>query len=412
MGNKIYTICGADPTKESEIKSVGHVINSAKSEEKKVEEFSVRTSPALNLPFKVLHDLTEEEMLLLKDFDENITSHGHWISPLEMNSYFNENVRKVEMLIGSYEMPAEVAIKMQGAFEAGPFLFKDKTIYCGQWSVHGKKQGYGIYIKPDGSKYEGLWNNDKIEGLGRYIDKNGNYYEGNYYLILGNWKNGMANGQGTLVVTQGSRYEGNWINDFQEGYGKETFPDGTAYKGEYRNGHKHGEGEFTWSDGSVYTGQFENSAISGKGILKWKDLRQYSGQWLHNKMHGKGVFDWPDGKRYEGDYVNDKKEGEGIYYWSRDKYYKGQWNNSKQHGEGMLVLNDKVLRGKFRHGKLIKKYDDNKENQASENDLSQKSPLNEIIVQGEQLKSFLEVEDHRHRMDAVHVGETKSPQML
>ena len=398
MGNQIYTICGGDTTREKEIKSINPTTHSEKA-----EKISARASQGLNLPFKVLKELTEEEQLLIKDFEENITSHGQWISPLEMNSYVNENVRKVEGLIGPFEVAVDET--QQGAFEAAPFLFKDKTVYCGQWSLQGKKQGYGIYIKPDGSKYEGLWNLDKIEGLGRYIDKNGNYYQGS-------WLNGMANGEGTLVVTQGSRYTGAWVNDFQEGYGEETFPDGTSYKGEYSNGHKQGQGVFIWADGSIYKGEFQNSAISGQGELQWKDQRRYVGQWLHNKMHGRGVFEWPDGKRYEGDYVNDKKEGEGVYYWSREKYYRGQWNNSKQHGEGMLVLNDKVLRGRFRHGKLIKKYDDNKENLnlLAEVEQAQKSPLRD--VQEEQVKGPLEVEDNKHHLDAVHVGETKSPELL
>jgi hypothetical protein len=87
------------------------------------------------------------------------------------------------------------------------------------------------------------------------------------------------------------------------------------------------------------------------------DGRQYSGQWMNNKMHGKGDFIWPDGKRYVGDYNQDKKEGFGTYYWKNDKFYKGEWLNSKQHGEGMLSVDGNTLKGQFRFGKLIKRYD-------------------------------------------------------
>jgi hypothetical protein len=180
MGSKIYTLCnGGDTAKDSEIKSITNILGAGKPEENKQENLSARAAPALNLPFKVLGDLSEEDKIFVKEFDENIIHHGNWIPPTEMTQYINANVQEVESTIGPYEIPKEDSKKHQGAFETGPFLFKDKTIYSGQWSLSGKKHGYGVYIKPDGSKYQGLWSNDKIEGVGRYIDKNGNFYEGN-----------------------------------------------------------------------------------------------------------------------------------------------------------------------------------------------------------------------------------------
>lgn len=183
MGNKIYSICGSETKRESEINSLIDPINSYKTNEKKVEEVSARAAPKINLPFKILSELTDEEMQLLKDFDENIRQHGQWISQAEMTSYISENVKKVEMLIGPYQIPENKKAMIQGIFEAGPFIFRDRTVYSGQWNLKSKKHGYGIYIKPDGSKYEGFWNMDKIEGVGRYIDKNGNYYQGIQFFI-------------------------------------------------------------------------------------------------------------------------------------------------------------------------------------------------------------------------------------
>lgn len=178
MGNKIYTLCGSDTRRENELNSFTGPISSNKTDEKKVEEVSARATRQFNLPFKLLSELNEDEMLQLKEFDENIIHHGQSIPKSEMSSYLNENVKKVETLIGPYDIPQNKKKMIQGAFEADPFLFKDKTVYSGQWHIKGKKHGYGVYIKPDGSKYEGFWNFDKIEGVGRYIDKNGNYYQG------------------------------------------------------------------------------------------------------------------------------------------------------------------------------------------------------------------------------------------
>lgn len=97
-----------------------------------------------------------------------------------MKAKIVEEVKKVEETFGVYN-PIEKKEKMLPTVEVftrGPILFNDDTIYKGSWNYNGKKEGWGVYIKADGSKYEGFWSNDKIEGSGRFIDKSGNHYEG------------------------------------------------------------------------------------------------------------------------------------------------------------------------------------------------------------------------------------------
>ena len=63
--------------------------------------------------------------------------------------------------------------------ERKPILLSDGSIYKGQWGKEGKRYGYGILIRNDGSKYQGYWENDQINGYGRYIEGTGSfYYEG------------------------------------------------------------------------------------------------------------------------------------------------------------------------------------------------------------------------------------------
>ena len=55
--------------------------------------------------------------------------------------------------------------------------------------------------------YEGDFVNDKYEGKGKGIWENGEYY-------IGQWKNGLRNGKGTLYNKNGDIIQkGNWIND-------------------------------------------------------------------------------------------------------------------------------------------------------------------------------------------------------
>ena len=42
------------------------------------------------------------------------------------------------------------------------------------------REGYGVQVWPDGSRYEGCWKNDVADGLGKLINKEGDEYQGNW----------------------------------------------------------------------------------------------------------------------------------------------------------------------------------------------------------------------------------------
>jgi len=69
----------------------------------------------------------------------------------------------------------------------------DGKLYKGQWNKKtGLKDGVGVQLWKDGSKYEGMWSNDLCNGRGRMTHANGDIYEGA-------WKNDKANGYGVFV---------------------------------------------------------------------------------------------------------------------------------------------------------------------------------------------------------------------
>ena len=56
-------------------------------------------------------------------------------------------------------------------------------LYKGQWNKRtGVRDGVGIQMWPDGTRYEGMWSMDKANGKGRMMHANGAIY-------CGNWKN-------------------------------------------------------------------------------------------------------------------------------------------------------------------------------------------------------------------------------
>ena len=55
----------------------------------------------------------------------------------------------------------------------------NNSIYQGEWNKKtNQKDGRGIQIWPDGSRYDGFWKNDIAQGHGRLIHVKGDVYEG------------------------------------------------------------------------------------------------------------------------------------------------------------------------------------------------------------------------------------------
>ena len=153
-------------------------------------------------------------------------------------------------------------------------LLDNKDIYYGEYDNDRKmKEGRGILITKNGSKYYGYFKDDKKNIRGKLI-----HYEGDIY--DGEWLDGKANGKGKYTHVDGTTYDGDWKNDKQEGYGVETWNDGSYYMGNYLNGKKDGKGLYKWSDGSSYEGDFKENTINGKGKYIWENKRIYEGDWV------------------------------------------------------------------------------------------------------------------------------------
>lgn len=93
--------------------------------------------------------------------------------------------------MGPYKFdPAlEVHPDFAGCTKRPPTVLDNSTIYWGYWSKDGMRQGKGIQVWPDGSKYEGFWKNDKAHYMGRLIHADGDVYDGE-------WKEDKADGVG------------------------------------------------------------------------------------------------------------------------------------------------------------------------------------------------------------------------
>eukprot|EP00826_Nyctotherus_ovalis_P015577 TRINITY_DN14440_c0_g1_i13.p1 TRINITY_DN14440_c0_g1~~TRINITY_DN14440_c0_g1_i13.p1 ORF type:complete len:198 (-),score=18.32 TRINITY_DN14440_c0_g1_i13:174-767(-) len=133
--------------------------------------------------------------------------------------------------------------------------YNDGSLFEGQ-VLDNKRHGYGKQTWPNGTKYTGYWENDKMSGKGKLEYENGDVYDCN-------WVDNKAKGFGELLKSDGSKYVGEWDCDEPHGEGTESWPDGTEYKGTYSHGVKNGRGIYLWSDGTKYEGEWADDRIEG-----------------------------------------------------------------------------------------------------------------------------------------------------
>lgn len=145
----------------------------------------------------------------------------------------------------------------------------------------------------------------------------------------------MANGQGAICFSDGSKYVGHLIDGEIHGQGTIEFPDGSKYSGQFESGEIHGQGTMIFPDGSKYIGQFKNGMIHGQGTITFPDGSTYEGQFEDDKYHGEGTWSSPFGITYSGQFKAGKFDGQGIYSLPDGSRYVGLFKDDHFHGSGV-----------------------------------------------------------------------------
>lgn len=60
-----------------------------------------------------------------------------------------------------------------GVVKNGAYKYDDSTKYIGDWNRKGLKHGAGLLVLPDGTRYEGAFQNGLCSGLGVIIFPDG-----------------------------------------------------------------------------------------------------------------------------------------------------------------------------------------------------------------------------------------------
>ena len=141
----------------------------------------------------------------------------------------------------------------------GKLAHQNGTTVEGQWADDHPVQATIRYAPSDnpGSalSYTGSFKDGKFSGNGTMNFANGGLY-------VGQWLDGARHGQGRLTGPGGEVYEGTWERNTRSGRGDWTLPRSNnpgaqvRYVGEFRDGMPNGQGTIEWANGARYSGSY------------------------------------------------------------------------------------------------------------------------------------------------------------
>lgn len=187
------------------------------------------------------------------------------------------------------------AIKVPPIFE--PKETKILPLTTPGWTVGKKFTGHapvGFANNPD----------DLLHSLGN---------EG-YYSYNGTWKEGMMDGEGEYLYSDGKTYRGGYKKNRPSGIGRAEYPGGSSYMGYWEEGYFHGHGKMTCPDDSSYEGDWVSGVRQGRGKMVLPCGLEYEGEWLNGMPHGRGYMSSKvTGYAYDGNFYRGSICGGGTF---------------------------------------------------------------------------------------------------
>ena len=288
----------------------------------------------------------------------------------------------------------------------GQINFKNKISYEGNIKyglLHNlDKENPSTLNFPDGTKYIGTVNNNRITGEGTYIFNNGDIYTGQVV-------NGLRNGFGVFKSRNNIIYEGEWKDGLKHGKGK-IIQGNMELEGQWEKGVLCGGAKIKWKSGNIVEGELKDNKMNGNGFIIWYNKSEkYIGQWKNNLQNGFGIHIYYNDclinnnkndenkyfiNRYIGEYKEGKRNGYGKMFYNNGCIYEGYWKNNKKEGFGIYYYFDKTKYiGHFQEDRMIDSNDNknkiNIKNKSSKYH-NKKERINKNI---DEIKIYLSLDD-------------------
>ena len=99
----------------------------------------------------------------------------------------------------------------------------------------------------------------------------------------------MSHGKGMMDIFasgfKGDKYVGEYKDGLRNGQGTYTAANGNKYVGEYKDGKRNGQGTYTYANGNKYVGEFKDHNFNGQGIKYLANGKvDKSGIWKDDKL--------------------------------------------------------------------------------------------------------------------------------
>ena len=202
-------------------------------------------------------------------------------------------------------------------FQSGGFTFTGEM-------KDGLFEGDGTIVFNDGGVFTGAFSDGRFSGDGTFYNNGGADTSDWYY--NGVFQNGRTDG-GVFHSSGGTE-----IFFGRGSAGADIAAPKWQYNGEFNEHGQNGTGSFTFEDGSVYNGSFLNGLANGEGEYSDAEGKTiYKGSFSNGAFNGQGVYFSPEGWSYEGSFKNGLFDGDGTYT-DENSIVHGIWKEGAQVG--------------------------------------------------------------------------------
>lgn len=264
--------------------------------------------------------------------------------------------------IGTFVFPS--GARYIGHFENGEIhgigvcYYTDGSKYQGEW-IHRYPDGKGTKTYSDGTTRTGLWRKGKpVDATGSILEeyiakKKEERSDDGTNIQSGCLAGDCKNGDGVFAYPDGSKYEGSFQDGKFEGEGVFYFANGDVYTGQFKENYPDGTGIRKLKDNTEEAGEWRQGEFLGKSLV----VSGKTGCIEGDCEDGQGTFVYKEGSsKYTGAFKEDMPHGYGTCIYANGDVYIGEWTEGAFGGKGTLTLRDKTaIDGYWKAGEYLGK---------------------------------------------------------